>query len=269
MNQVKALGLHQAGDDAEERRRRIFLEPEQFLQPGFVLDFSLETANRIIGEQGRVRQRVIDIRIDTVDNPKQPVAPPRQHAVEFLAPVTGLYFARIARADGCDEIRVLQPALEEICHAVELQRRGRRLVMLQIEHIPQDSLREYSLILEIMNRTDRFHGRTPRRPAIMRTQQDGNHADMPVVAMEDVRRPAQSRDNVQDGFAEKAEPLRFVIKIIEALAAEIVFIVDKIDRHPFVLQLEQSAILATPAQLDRFRGNLAHLTAIRFRNIAV
>ena len=141
--------------------------------------------------------------------------------------------------------------------------------MLQIEHVTEDAGGENPLVFKVVDRAERFHRLAPGRLAIMRAQQHRNHADMPVMAMQDVRRPAEPRQHVQHRLAEKAEPLGFVIEVVKAFAAEIVLIVDKVDGHAFVLQLEQAAVLTTPAQLDRLGRNQLHLAAEAFRHIAV
>ena len=238
LDEIKALGLDQAGYDAEQRRRRIFLQAQHFLQAGFVLGLALETPERIVGEQSRIRQRVVNIRVNAVDDPDQPFAAPVENAVEFFAPVAGLDFLRVGRTDGRDVIGELEAALEKIDHPVKFQRRGRRLVVLQVEHIAQYRRRKHALILQVVNRANRFHGGAPRRPAIMRPQQDGDHPDMPVVAVDDIRRPVQAGNDVQHGLAEESEPLRFVVEIVQAFAAEVVFVVDKIESNSFVLQLK-------------------------------
>ena len=92
---------------------------------------------------------------------------------------------------------------------------------------------------------------------------------MPVVAVQDVRRPIQARQHVQHRFTEEAEPLGFVIEIVQALAAEVVFVVDEIDSHAFVLQLEQAAVLPPPAQLDRLGRHPFQLAAKTLRHVAV
>ena len=92
---------------------------------------------------------------------------------------------------------------------------------------------------------------------------------MPVVAMNDVWRPFQSRQHVQHRFAEKAEPLGFIIEIVQAFAPKIVFVIDKVNRHAFMLHFKQAAVLTTPAQLNRFTGDQFHLIAEAFRYIAI
>ena len=269
MHQFKALGFHQPRHDAEQGRVRPHLQPQLLLQSQLAFLLAFETAGREFGEQRFVFGRVVQFGVDPVDDADQSVAAPRQDAVEPFAPVAGLNLTGVTAADRTDEVGVLQAAFQKIHHAEKFQRRHRFGVMVQIEHVAKDAGREYPLILEVVDRAERFQRGAPGRLAVMRAQQHRNHAGMPVVAVQDVRRPIQSRQHVQHRFAEETEPFGFVIEIVQALAAEVVFVIDEIDRHAFVLQLEQAAVLAPPAQLDRLGRHRFQLTAKTLRYVAV
>ena len=89
------------------------------------------------------------------------------------------------------------------------------------------------------------------------------------MTVDDIRGPVETGQNVQHRLAEKSEPLRFVVEIVESFAPEIVFVVDEVHGHAFMLQLENTAMLTSPAELHRFDAHRTHLAAEFFRNVAI
>ena len=63
-------------------------------------------------------------------------------------------------------------------------------------------------------------------------QVDGHQAGLPVVAVDDVRRPAQLDGDFHHGAGEIGEPLAIVKLAIKPFPLKIVFVVDEIVGQP-------------------------------------
>ena len=83
-------------------------------------------------------------------------------------------------------------------------------------------------------------------PVIAQVHRD--HGGLPVVAVDYVRLEVYPAKSLDDRFREEREALSVVVLAIKRIAHEVLLVVDEVVGHASVLELEDAAVCAPPAE---------------------
>ena len=100
-------------------------------------------------------------------------------------------------------------------------------------------------------------------------QEHVHEAGVPVVRMDDVGPEVEDGQQVQHGAAEEGEPLRIVPVAVEALAVEILLVVDEVVRHIAELVRIEADVFLTPRHGQRAIVDMLHRVPILLGDLAV
>ena len=93
------------------------------------------------------------------------------------------------------------------------------------------------------------------------TVEHRNHCGLPVVAVNDVRLPVQSRQDLQHGTAEKDKAFAVIIEAVHAVPHEVIGVVQQIVGDLAHLNGIDTAVLFPPADLNGDVLEICHLVA--------
>ncbi len=180
--------------------------------------------------------------VDPVHHPVQVRAALLQHPLEPVAEGARADLPRVGAADGGEQVREDQRALEEVELAVELEAGGGEEVPPEPGHrhvvVP-----EHALVGEVV---DGEQGREPAQQrviAVERAQVDGQEPGLPVVGVDDLRGPADTGarglergQTLQGAAAEEHEALAVVPVVavggaVEIVAIVVVIVLQQVHRH--------------------------------------
>ena len=116
-----------------------------------------------------VSGRIVQRRIDAVDDSCEAVAAASQKAVQAFAEVLVLNLPGVGTAHRCEVIGVDDAPLHEINRVMIFKIAVIKILPIQPENVGHDLLRENSLILEIMNRKNGADGteKLPSRKTVL------------------------------------------------------------------------------------------------------
>ena len=118
---------------------------------------------------------------------------------------------------------------------------------------------------------DREHGLYSRIELvahIVGVEQHGNHASLPVVAVDNVRLPLKVLEYLKRRLVEERETLQ-IVPLIEIRVSEIILVVDKIICYALFLELENAAVFHSPAEGNVDEEFKLHLLQIFLGDAAV
>ncbi len=267
LDEVKALLIGQAGDDAHQRNGRIHFKTEFLLQ--FLLTdlLAAQMIRVIVGVDLRVLRRIVVADVDAVEDADELILARAKKSVQTLSVERGLNFVRIARRNGRQFVCIDQTGLHVVRAAVALQLVGGEQAVAQTEGILNRLDREHALILEVVNGVNGLHILIERILRILDLEQRRDHAGLPVVAVDDVGLEIKMHERVDDRAVEEAEALVFVAaQTVDIGAAEVILVVDEVEGHALILKALDAAILTAPAQLDLEFAFELHLADVFLRN---
>ncbi len=132
-----------------------------------------------------------------------------QDALQTEAVLHGLNLLGVLAADGGDEIRVSQRALEEVHFAEELQLGDGEQIPGQHEERKRVRGKD-SLVADVVDGEDRGDSLERGVFVVKGAQENGNQRGLPVVAVEDIGH-AEDFGGLQNGAAIEGEALGIVI----------------------------------------------------------
>ena len=121
-----------------------------------------------------------------------------------------------------------------------------------------------ALVFEIVDRVDRLHLVELAVGTIVGFHQGRDHASLPVVQVQDIRLEIHRfTDDLEYGTLEKAEALDVKgILNVELAVAEIILIVDEINRHLIEIHAVNATIQRPPAHADHFPAQEVELVSV-------
>lgn len=140
---------------------------------------------------------------------------------------------------------------------------------MQTQHIPQHCTGENSLELEVMDRKNRLYPVKSRNSKILLAQVNRRQRGMPVIAVDDIGHEVRHMQNaLKYCLGKERNALAVVILAVNAVAFEIIFVVDEIIRYAVIFHGQKAAILPPPGELDVKAGDRLHFRAVLFRDNA-
>ncbi len=267
LDEIKALLVGQAGDDAHERNGRVDLKTKLLLQLLLADFLAAQMIRIVVGVNLRILRRIIIVDVNAVENADELVLARAEETIQTLAVERGLNFIRIARGNGRQLVRIDQTGLHVVCAAIALQLIGCEQTVAQTEGILNRLNREHALILEVVDGVNGLHILIERILRILNLEQGRNHAGLPVVAVDDIGLEIKMHKRVDDRAVEEAETLVFVAaQTIDVGTAEIILVIDKVEGYALILKALDAAILTAPAQLDLELTFELHLVDILLRD---
>ena len=210
----------------------------------------------------RIGGRVVFVHVDAVEDARQMLHPGAEQAVQPLAVIGRLDFVGIGRADGGDLVGEHDAALHERAHAEELEVVGGIGPFAQREQILHHADGEDALILKVVDGVDGADAAIHLQMLILRAEQHGNHARLPVVAVQHVGDEVDLRQRFQHRAAEEGKALALVAaQAVDVIPAEILLGVDEIEGDALVFQLLHADVLMPPAEVDVEIQHMLHLFA--------
>ena len=135
LDQVKALLVGQAGDDAHQRHVGIDDQAHFLLQLLLADLLAAQVIRVVVGVDLRVLRRVVIVHVDAVEDAGELIPARAKQAVQALAVERGLDLIGIAGRDGRQLIGIHQAGLHVVGAAVALQLVGGEQAVAQAERI--------------------------------------------------------------------------------------------------------------------------------------
>ena len=211
--QVDALLLRQPRDDRQHRPARRRHQPARREQRLAARLFPSERLRRKALRQPRIRRRIPDRVIRSVQNPGELVRLLTHHRIQPAPLRRRLDFPRVAPAHRGDRIREKHPAFEQIQPSVKLHAPRPEILPRQIRQ-PEIPRVKTPLKRQIVNRQRRLE----RQPPL--AHQHRHQRRLPVVGMHDFRRRHDPPRQLYHHFREPDEPLRIVRKVAPVRAVQ-------------------------------------------------
>ena len=183
-----------------------------------------------------VRRGIVIVVIDTVHNAPQGLMSCGEKSLHALAVLRRLDLLRVGVGHRSDLVRIHQTALQHAGIPIHLQL-VRREEIIRKSRVLLDGLDvPLSLELQVVDRHHGLHAAVEGIVCKQSLQIYGHQACLPVMAVDDVGLEADSRQNREGCLAEIAELLDVPLDIpVDIVAVEVVFVINKIDRHTLVL----------------------------------
>ena len=165
----------------------------------------------------------------------------------------------IARGDGCDLVGGFNRAL----HHVDIPVIFEQICMIHRDahDLIQHFLAVFALICDIM---DREYGVDIIKSLLILIEDliiDRSQSSLPVIAVNDSRLEVDDAQHFEDRTAEEYEAFAVVIEAVDAVALEVILIVDEVIGHALMDGGENTAILLPPCDIDGNRGDKGHVLA--------
>ena len=267
LDEVEALLIGQAGNDANQRNGRIDGQAEFLLQLRLTGFLAAEVIRIVVRVNLRIFRRIVIVHVDAVENAHQLILARAEEAVQTLAVERGLNLIRIARRYGGQLVGVDQTGLHVVRAAVAFQLVRGEQAVAQPQRILNRLDREHALILEVVDGVDGLHILIERELRILNLEQRRDHAGLPVVAVDDVGLEVKMHQRVDDRAVKEAEALVFVAaQTVDIGAAEVILVIHEVEGHALIFKALHAAVLAAPAKLDLKLAFELHLADILFRD---
>ena len=188
--------------------------------------------------------RVIYIGVDAVQNAVELILTLAQNRVKPVAEPGVEYLLCVGRADGRHGVGAFDSALHQVEVAAEVEL---TLVLLtQTEHVAENLLAVNALILDVMDGENIFYVLVALAVCVHRRIIDWDESRLPVIRMNNVGLEVDIRDYFEHGAGEERKALRVVIVAVDAVALEIILVVDEVEDYAVHLRLEDAAVLSAP-----------------------
>ena len=267
LDQVKALLVGKAGDDAHQRHGRVNRQAELLLQLRLAGLLAAEVIRIVVRVNLRVLRRIVIVHVDAVEDAHELIFARAQEAVQTLAVERGLDFVRVARGNGGQLVRVDKAGLHVVRAAVALQLVRGEQIVAQAERILNRLDREHALILQVVDGVHRLHILIERELRVLNLEQRRDHAGLPVVAVDHVGLEVEVNQRVDHRAVEEAEALVFVAaQTVDVGTAEVILVIHEIEGHALIFEALDAAILAAPAKLDLKLTFQLHLADVLLRD---
>ena len=206
----------------------------------------------VVRRDVRVGGRVPFIRVDTIEDAPQVAGAVSQDAVEALPVGRRLNLLRVRRADRREGVREHDPRLHERKGAVQLEGPHRIEQVLRQASLQDGERRATPLVPDVVDRKHRGRAVEHPIPVVPQPKQRGHQAGLPVVAMDYVRHPVISLEDIDDRVLEEDEPLVLIgVGRIGGSTVEIMRAVDEMDVDVRVRELAVPGVEREGAQADR------------------
>src|SRR5579883_893552 len=230
-----------------------------FLQGLFILVTLLQRIDIEVGMDVAIGRRVHFLIVESVENAEETVAARAQQVIELLAKGRRQNLLRIAFADSRDGIGKEDTAPHDIHNVRQFRNLWVQEALGRDAGDLKDAIAEDALIGQIMNGID--GGSIGKKGIVM---VDGMHpvrdyAGMPVVAVNDIRRPVQCAHCLQRAAAENDKTFPIIGIAIDVLAIKVARRVDHIDGNLIAnrpLQYTDRNLEAVHIDLERFQHRL-------------
>ena len=158
LDQIQALLVRQAGNNAHHNLLVVYRQPQLFLQLAFVLGLFLSEVFRVVWLGNvPVRFRVEIVIVNTVDNAPQAVCPCPHQTVQALAVKRHLNLLRISLAYGGNSVGKYNAPFEHVAVFVSLQLVRGEIIVRQTGK-PLDCLYiPYALELQVVDGHNGLH----------------------------------------------------------------------------------------------------------------
>ena len=107
----------------------------------------------------------------------------------------------------------------------------------------------YALILDVVNGIENADVLVFLMILVEHPIENGNHCGLPVVAVDDVRLPAQFRQNLQHGTGEEDEAFAVIVEAVHAVPHEVIRVVQQVIGDAAHSDGIDTAVLLAPAHL--------------------
>ena len=270
VDKIQALLAGQARHHADKRRIRRRGKAQLALQRGLAGGLAFQVVGRVGAGNHGVVGRVVFLHVNAVEHAHQLPVPGAQEAVQAFAVVGGGDFLGIARADRGNLVGIHHAGFEEVGHAVAFQLVGGKEAVAQAQAVLYFLDAEDALVLQVVDGHDAAHPAVEGQMGVLNFVQRGNHAALPVMAVQDIGLKAYQRQRVEHRAAEKPVSLILVpAHPIDVRAVEIVAVVHEIPGQSFVFQSLNAAILPAPSQLHLKINHMLHLAFELLRDFAI
>ena len=200
---------------------------------------------------------IVGIHVDAVQNTAQLVLLLAQQAVQTMAEPGVQNLARIGGAHGAHLVGGLDGALHKVGAAIVLHNVG--VPAADAAGVFQDIQAVLALVLDVMDGKHGLDAAELVQMTVVQVQEHRHQRGLPVVGVDHIRHKIGIEQHLQNGPAEEGEAFAVVIEAIQTAAAEVVFVVQKIEGHTIPLAGEQAAILAAPAHRHAEVGHVGQL----------
>ena len=260
LDEVEALLVGQAGDDAHDGDQGIHGEAQLLLEFLLAVLLAAEVVGIVLRVDHRVLLRRVLVDVDAVEDAGQLVAAGAQQAVQTLAVEGGLDLVGVAGADGGQLVGVDEAGLHVVGATVALQLVAGEQAVAQAQRVLHVLDGEDALVLQVVDGEDRLDVAVEGEVGVLNLEQRGDHAGLPVVAVDDVGLPVQVRERVDDGAAEEAKALVLVpAQAVDVGAAEVELVVHEVEGDALILEGLDPAVLVAPAQFHLELALVLHL----------
>ena len=240
---------HQAADHRQQRRVRLLPQSQRHLKVSLAGSLSGHVVGAVVDGDSHIMGRVVGGHVNAVQYAVQLIADGVHDGGHAVGIVIVVKLGGIGGADGGDRVGHQHGGLHEIHVAVHLQRAVVPPALVQTEKVGHGVGAVAALILDIMDGEHGFD--TPHRvPAGGNVLEiDGHQRRLPVVAVNHIRHPVQTGQQIHHRLAEKGEAFAVVILAVQPAPAEIVLVIHEIPRHAPILHDEQAAVLVPPCHV--------------------
>lgn len=182
-----------------------------------------------------------------------------QNRIESVAEPRVEYLLCVGRADRGNDIGAFDSTLHQVERAAEIE----QLLMLfaETEHVAEYLFAVNALILDVVDGEYVLYALIALAVCVHRRVVDRDESRLPVIRMDDVGLEVDVRDYLKYRAGEERKTLRVVIVTIDAVALEIILVVDKIEYNAVYLRLEDAAVLPAPRDWDGDMCDKLHLVA--------
>jgi hypothetical protein len=256
LDKVYTLVGNKSCNDTDNRLVAL-LEVKLVQQSLFALRLALEIFYGKILCQQRILFRIERVNIDTVKETAELILLVNERSVQTVGVPWVEDFPCVAGGYCCDLIGAFKRAFHQVHAAVVFQQ-------LCVIHRYAQYLIEYfhavfALILDIMDSEYGFDVVVTVLIFIEHVIVNGNKRGLPVVAVDYLGLPADVLKHFHYSTGQEHKALTVIIKAVETVSAEVVFVVQQIVYNTVHLALEHAAVLSAPAHVngkvgDKFEG---------------
>ena len=253
-NKVNALMADQAGNHSHDRAS-VLVQTELILKGCLAGCFALlERVDVIVFDNVRVSSRIIDIHVNAVEDAAQLILLLAQQSIQAMAEPRVKDFPRIGGADRGDLVGSLNGALHKVGTAVIFH--DMRITLADTAGIFKDFQTVLALVGNIVDREHRLDTVELIQMAVIEIEINRGQCRLPVIAVDNIRFKIGVEQHLKDCAGEEGEALTVIVETVKAAALEIVFVVDKVEGDAIAFSLEQSAVLAAPANGNAEIGDI-------------
>ena len=249
-DQGEALVAHQAGDAADEGDVGVLLKAHGPLEGGLAGGLAGDVLGGVVLGQVGAGGGVVEVHVDAVYDTAELAVLLADDPIHAPGIEGGVQLLGVSGGDGGH----LAGGQDGPLHQVHVPEVGQHALVevaaVQADDVLEDLLAVAALVFDVVDGEDGVGVRQLGHPVALLQQVDGDQGGLPVVAVDDVRRPVQLGGGGQNGTGEEGEALAVVEVAVDLGALEVVFVVHEPVGDALPLQLEQAAVGLPPGQGD-------------------